>query len=461
MLTAKELREQAEEERNFMDQEAIIAEMERRKAEEKRIEEERAAAEAKRQEEEAQRLKELEEKIRIETEVRLARENELLKEARERIMALAMEDAPLDESIADELAKRNPPKEEEESTEEPEEKQRPVGLSEFVVDEDAGVSDLVVAPGEQPEESLYEGGEPEELMEGATPVPVVVKTAEEASHDQELIDSLRKENEEQARKIAELEAQLERREIMENYFNYLREMVLAFFENFARWMNTRWAVPWAAVPDDFARYGIIFDNFASGFGFWGWFFFVLFAIFFVAAIGALVFLIYWLLRKYIKFYRTEIDRERLREEVQNLQIELYNATQEKNRILGLQLDSLGISPSESISMGSSSGELPAEQTESEEGEETGVPGEKDVRFPRLIAVDEKYAEISTHVELPADAQDISLQGIVERFRNYAASQLKLYYTIPAMRAFFASMGTGKIIILEGISGTGKTYYMRV
>ena len=239
---------------------------------------------------------------------------------------------------------------------------------------------------------------------------------------------------------------------MENYFNYLREMVLAFFENFARWMNTRWAVPWAAVPDDFARYGIIFDNFASGFGFWGWFFFVLFAIFFVAAIGALVFLIYWLLRKYIKFYRTEIDRERLREEVQNLQIELYNATQEKNRILGLQLDSLGISPSESISMGSSSGELPAEQTEGEEGEESAVPGEKDVRFPRLIAVDEKYAEISTHVELPADAQDISLQGIVERFRNYAASQLKLYYTIPAMRAFFASMGTGKIIILEGIHG---------
>ena len=138
---------------------------------------------------------------------------------------------------------------------------------------------------------------------------------------------------------------------MENYFNYLREMVLAVLSNFARWLNMRWAVPWAPVPDDFVRYGIIFDNFASGFGFWGWFFFVLFAIFFVAAIGALVFLIYWLLRKYIKFYRTEIDRERLREEVQNLQIELYNATQEKNRILGLQLDSLGISPSESISVG--------------------------------------------------------------------------------------------------------------
>ena len=124
-------------------------------------------------------------------------------------MALAMEDAPLDESIADELAKRNPPKEEEEPLVEPAEKQRPVGLSEFVVDEGAGVSDLVVARGEQPEESLYEGSEPEELMEGVAPIPALVTTAEEASHDQELIDSLRKENEEQARKIAELEAQLE------------------------------------------------------------------------------------------------------------------------------------------------------------------------------------------------------------------------------------------------------------
>jgi hypothetical protein len=34
--------------------------------------------------------------------------------------------------------------------------------------------------------------------------------------------------------------------------------------------------------------------------------------------------------------------------------------------------------------------------------------------------------------------------------------MRLYYTPEAIRAFFASIGTSKIIILEGISGTGKT-----
>ena len=168
MLTAKELREQAEEERNFMDQEAILAEMERRKAEEKQIEEERAAAEAKRQEEEAQRLKELEEKIRIETEIRLARENELLKEARERILALAKEDAPLDESIADELAKTRP---------------APIP------------------------------GEPEPLSEEAMGIaeesePTFTVPLEQYNADKEALEALQREKEEQARRIAELEERL-------------------------------------------------------------------------------------------------------------------------------------------------------------------------------------------------------------------------------------------------------------
>ena len=174
MLTAKELREQAEEERNFMDQEAIIAEMERRKAEEKQLEEERAAAEAKRQEEEAQRLRELEEKIRIETEIRLARENELLKEARERILAMALEDAPIDESIADELAKTR-----HQSVEEPKEK---------------------------PQEQADTGTEPqgETLSDG----PTFTIPLEEYNADKELVEKLQEEKEAQAKRIAELEEKL-------------------------------------------------------------------------------------------------------------------------------------------------------------------------------------------------------------------------------------------------------------
>lgn len=244
---------------------------------------------------------------------------------------------------------------------------------------------------------------------------------------------------------------------MDSYFNYLRQMVTIFFSDLGRWFYATFAAPWEVVPNNFKTYGDTLANFQGNFGFIGWLFFILFAVLLVAALGALVLLIVWFLRKYIKFYKTEIDREKLKEEIQNLQIELYNASQEKNRILGLQFDSLGLTPNEGIAFN--------KETITESADENAIDGEavdeetpkaKEVRFPRLINVDERYENINVTCELPADATDISLQGIVERFRDYAASQLRLYYTIPSMRAFFASMGTGKIIILEGISGTGKT-----
>jgi len=103
LVHAKELREQAEEERNAMDHEAMIKEMERRREEERRIQAEHEAEETKRLEEEKKNLKELEEKIRIDAEIRLERENELLRQARERIIKAAHEDAPIDQKIADKL----------------------------------------------------------------------------------------------------------------------------------------------------------------------------------------------------------------------------------------------------------------------------------------------------------------------------------------------------------------------
>jgi hypothetical protein len=76
-------------------------------------------------------------------------------------------------------------------------------------------------------------------------------------------------------------------------------------------------------------------------------------------------------------------------------------------------------------------------------------------IPRLISVDKKYATLDPTITLSGE-KDISLEDLCKRFRLFCASQLGLYYTIDTMRALFASMGTSKIIILEGISGTGKT-----
>jgi hypothetical protein len=234
---------------------------------------------------------------------------------------------------------------------------------------------------------------------------------------------------------------------MEAYFFYLRLMLEKFFGYLGIWFQMRWADPWGPVPGEFGDYGSAFDTYYQGFGFWGWFFYVLFAFLFLALLAAVAFLLGWLIKKYAKFYKTEIDKNKLVNEVETLQVELYNSTQEKNRILGLQVSSLGLKPLEGGVTGAT-GETPAN------GETP--PEDTNIRFARMIAVDKKYESLNAHIELAPENANISLQDICKKFRLFCCSQLGLYYTPETMMALFASMGTGKIIILEGISGTGKT-----
>ena len=50
----------------------------------------------------------------------------------------------------------------------------------------------------------------------------------------------------------------------------------------------------------------------------------------------------------------------------------------------------------------------------------------------------------------------SLAEICEQFRNFSASRLKLYYDIDDIRRFIAGLSVTKILIMQGMSGTGKT-----
>lgn len=74
------------------------------------------------------------------------------------------------------------------------------------------------------------------------------------------------------------------------------------------------------------------------------------------------------------------------------------------------------------------------------------------RFPKLTLVDEKYVDI----ELPMYDDEISLEDFTEGYRYFACSQMGLYYTPEIVRRFVAGMASSKLLILEGISGTGKT-----
>ena len=75
-----------------------------------------------------------------------------------------------------------------------------------------------------------------------------------------------------------------------------------------------------------------------------------------------------------------------------------------------------------------------------------------VRFSTLSALDREMADQPN----VAYNDRISLEEFCDRFRAYAAHERFLYYDIDDIRRFVASLGVSPIIIMQGMSGTGKT-----
>ena len=74
------------------------------------------------------------------------------------------------------------------------------------------------------------------------------------------------------------------------------------------------------------------------------------------------------------------------------------------------------------------------------------------RFFMLSSTDEvmrKYAA-------PPYRPEVTLASFCESFRAYAAGNLGLYYDIADIRRFIANLGVSHVLVMQGMSGTGKT-----
>lgn len=76
------------------------------------------------------------------------------------------------------------------------------------------------------------------------------------------------------------------------------------------------------------------------------------------------------------------------------------------------------------------------------------------RFQKLSLLDKEYP----HKEHIVSTEDLTLDYLCRRFRSFAShiQGNPLYYSILDIRRFVASLGVSKIMILQGMSGTGKT-----
>ena len=167
----------------------------------------------------------------------------------------------------------------------------------------------------------------------------------------------------------------------------------------------------------------------------------------VAILAVIVILIVILVKKYVRVRKTIVDQEELLNEVGNLNREIIKLSSEKERILAMKVSQLGLKPGESPYE-----EYEEKKEEEEKSAEVDKTADDYSRFYKCTQVD---IEIENYVA-PEFDNEITLPEIVDRFRNFACSQLHLYYEPKLIRLFIASFATTRLIILQGISGTGKT-----
>lgn len=67
-----------------------------------------------------------------------------------------------------------------------------------------------------------------------------------------------------------------------------------------------------------------------------------------------------------------------------------------------------------------------------------------------------YDDAQNNVPKSGAPAEITLSALCEEFRIFAAGRLGLYYDISVIREFIAGLAVSHILILQGISGTGKT-----
>ena len=74
-------------------------------------------------------------------------------------------------------------------------------------------------------------------------------------------------------------------------------------------------------------------------------------------------------------------------------------------------------------------------------------------FPSLCAIDAQYDGYEVE---KAQTDDVTLEELCVKFRNYLAKDEGLYFDLDTIRIFISGMAASHFMILEGLSGTGKS-----
>lgn len=256
---------------------------------------------------------------------------------------------------------------------------------------------------------------------------------------------------------------------MSEFLKFAWEVLSKIVYNLAALAVSLWELLVAGWKDYFG----IFLSYFPTLGLTGKILSVLLMVILVAIAALAVFLVVRTIVIRIRLKHDKVDNAELYREIGRLNRQVLDLIDEKNKVLALKVNAMG--GTEHIPyMGASA---LTEDVIPSVGNVTGIPrkdgtvanaeivvqnaslnsidgaesGENN-RFPKLTLVDQRYADF---VE-PVFDDEITLAQLVDDYRRFACSQMHLYYTEEIIRRFVAGMASSKLLILEGISGTGKT-----
>lgn len=232
-------------------------------------------------------------------------------------------------------------------------------------------------------------------------------------------------------------------------------------------------------------YWSLFVKFSYGYNALQWILAVIFAIIIVGIPVCLIAFLVYRIRHYRGIRQSRFENRDLVLEINALNHQVEDLISEKNKIMAMKVSQLGLAPDDdpngakmetaiepddiidapklggsvdpalgaaaATALNSVISDEGAVKVELVEPDEEVNPDDA-VRFPKLALVDRMLSERA----VPEYDDDITLEEFVYRYRMYAAGKLGLYYNEETIRMFLSCMASSRIIILEGISGTGKT-----
>lgn len=227
---------------------------------------------------------------------------------------------------------------------------------------------------------------------------------------------------------------------MNTFLRFFYEFISIFFDGFFSGLKGLWNG--FIKMFSFKEYGKVISSYRDSFSGQERIFAILGIAFIILIVLVTIMLIVLTIRTIIRKFGSEASKDELLNEIGNLNNQVYKLMKEKDELMAMKVSQLGINPEDELK----NDDTLNKEEKLEDGDNEGI------RFPRLVAIDEEYK----NYKVKNYDNSFSLVEFIDDFRCFSASQLGLYYDFSILRPFIAGLACGKLIILQGISGTGKT-----